>query len=218
MRCNTGSVSAPEPELVVAWQQWIDRRTSTLERLLARYREPHRHYHTAKHVRWVLRHVDSLAAIEPVDHHADVVAAAFYHDAIYDPARADNEHVSAELARRDLGELGWATDRVARVAAMIEATAHVGAAPDTAPADVDTAVLLDADLAVLGADPAAYSAYVAGVRQEYAHVDDDAWRAGRAAVLDGFLARDEVFTTPTGRERWEAHARANMAAELASLR
>lgn len=210
-------MSAPELELTVAWQQWISHDTGRLVGVLARHREPHRRYHTATHVRWVLRHVDSLAATEPVTHHAGVVAAAFYHDAIYDPARSDNEHLSAELARRDLGSLGWVEDRVVRVAAMIEATAHVGARSPTLP-DVDTAVLLDADLAVLGADPAAYSTYVAGVRQEYGHVDDPSWRAGRGAVITQFLARDQIYATPTGRGRWEAHARANLTAELASLR
>ena len=209
-------MSAPDAELTVAWMQWVDRDDSLLGGLLARHREPHRHYHTAKHVRWVLRHIDELAAAEPIAHRADVVAAAFYHDAIYDPTRSDNERQSAQLARRDLTTLGWSGERVERVGTMIEATAH-GADAD-APLDTDTAVLLDADLAVLGADPAAYSAYVAGVRQEYAHVADDAWRAGRGAVLEGFLARDTIFSTATAQQWWEAQARGNLTAELAALR
>ena len=209
-------MSAPDGELTVAWMQWVDRDTSLLTGLLARHREPHRHYHTAQHVRWVLRHIDELAAFEPVDHRADVVAAAFYHDAIYDPTRSDNEWQSAQLARRDLTTLGRSAERVERVARLIEATAH-GADSD-APLDADTAVLLDADLAVLGAEPAAYSAYVAGVRQEYAHVADVDWRAGRGAVLEGFLARETIFSTATAREWWEAQARGNLTAELAALR
>lgn len=221
MRCHTGIVSAPEPELAIAWQRWVSRDTALLDRLLDRHREAHRHYHTAVHVRWVLRHVDTLAGTEPVGRRADLTAAAFYHDAIYDPKRADNEHASAELAQRDLMALGWADRDIAHVAAMIKATAHVGAPRGEAPrvpSHGDTAVLLDADLAVLGADPSAYSTYVAGVRREYAHVAADVWRAGRGAVLEGFLDRDEIFLTATGRQLWEAHARANLTAELASLR
>ena len=83
--------------------------------------------------------------------------------------------------------------------------------------DADTAVLLDADLAVLGSDPASYQAYVAGVRSEYAHVSADDWRTGRTQVLRSFLDRPALFATPTGRARWEARARANLAAEVASL-
>jgi predicted metal-dependent HD superfamily phosphohydrolase len=207
----------PEAELVVAWQRSVDRDTHLLDGLLARHREPHRRYHTATHVRWVVRHVDELAAVVAPQHADEVIAAAFYHDAVYDPRRADNEHVSAELARRDLTSLGWDDDRVRRVAQMIEATAHLD--PDAATVDSgDTALLLDADLAILGAEPAAYSAYVSGVRQEYAHVADAEWRTGRGRVLSEFLDGDTIFLTPAARDRWEAQARANLAAELASLR
>lgn len=213
-------VSLPDLELATAWQQYVDRHgrhRDRLDALLARHREPHRRYHTAVHVMWVVRHVHELAAAEPVDRLDQVVAAALYHDAIYDPTRADNEHVSAELARRDLASFGWAPEAVDRVASMIEATAH-GAAADHEPvSSVDTAVLLDADLAILGADPATYDAYVRGVRVEYGHVDDAAWCAGRAAVLASFTARTAIYVTATGRTRWGDRARANLAAELATL-
>ena len=63
------------------------------------------------------------------------------------------------------------------------------------PTSPDEAVLCDADLAVLAADPATYTAYATGVRAEYAHVDDAAWRAGRAAVLRAFLDRPVLFHT-----------------------
>ena len=95
---------------------------------------------------------------------------------------------------------------------MVEATAT-----HEAPIDSDTAVLLDADLAVLGSEPASYQAYVAGVRSEYAHVSADDWRIGRTNVLRSFLDRPALFATPTGRAWWEVRARANLAAEVASL-
>jgi predicted metal-dependent HD superfamily phosphohydrolase len=55
------------------------------------------------------------------------------------------------------------------------------------------------------------------VRAEYRHVTDDEWRIGRAAVLEGFLERPAIYSTPTARDRWETRARANLTAELASL-
>ena len=100
---------------------------------------------------------------------------AFFHDAVYDPHAADNEEQSARLAERVLAELGWDEARGRRVGDLVRATAAHEAPPDD-----DTAVLLDADLAVLGSDPAAYQAYVTGVRAEYAHVDAAGWRVGRA--------------------------------------
>lgn len=210
-----------ELDLDLAWQRHVSTDRRLLDRLLARHRERHRHYHTADHVARVLRHVEELAAAEPVEHLDEVVAAAFYHDAIHEPASPANERASARLARRDLAELGWSEAAVDRVAAMIAATAHLtddGELDGRAGGDAsDTAVLLDADLAVLGTDPAAYDAYVTGVRQEYEHLDDDAWTAGRASVLRTFLDRPAIYHTATGRARWEERARANLAAELASL-
>jgi len=208
-------MSDRELELEVAWQRHVTTDPQLLDGLLARHREKHRRYHTAVHVAWVIRHVDELATTEPVEHLDEVVAAAFYHDAVYEAAYPANERASARLARRDLASIGWSDDAVDRVGSMIEATEH--GAPDATHAFGDTAILLDADLAILGADPAGYSAYVAGVRSEYRHVDDDDWRTGRAAVLGEFLDRPAIYSTPTGRDRWETRARANLTAELAGL-
>lgn len=209
-------MSEPDLELDLAWQRHVSTDRRLLDRLLARHREQHRRYHTAAHVAWVLRHVEELASNEPVEHLREVVAAAFYHDAVYEPTHPANERASARLARRDLVELGWPDDAVDRVAAMIEATAH-GESVAGPGAIGDTVILLDADLAVLGADPVAYSTYVEQVRSEYRHVDDATWRTGRSELLSGLLDRDTLFVTPTGRNRWEARARANLAAELATL-
>ena len=130
------------------------------------------------------------------------------------PTRPTNERVHDSRVATSR-TIGWSDDAVDRVGSMIEATEH--GAPGAGHALGDTAILLDADLAILGADPAGYSAYVAGVRSEYRHVDDDDWRAGRAEVLRGFLERAAIYLTSAGRERWESRARANVAAELAAL-
>ncbi len=186
---------------------------AVLEAVLERHREPHRQYHTIRHVAWVIRHVAALTGVEPHRDAGAIVAAACFHDAIYVPGAVDNEAASARLAVTELRSLGWDDVRVEHVSAMVVSTAH-----HQAGADPDERVLLDADLAVLGADPNAYAAYVTGVRAEYAHVDDAAWRIGRAAVLEGFLERAHIFATATAQERFEPHARANLAAELATLR
>lgn len=205
-------------ELQVAWQRHVVPDLARFDGLLARHREKHRRYHTVTHVAWVVRHVEELVnAVHagPSEVDPDVaVAAAFYHDAVHEPRSpaAANERASARLARRDLLELGWPADRSERVGTMIEATAtHLD------PPDATTAVLFDADLSVLGADPAGYDDYVRNVRAEYAHVDDAAWAAGRSEVLRGFLDRETIFATEPGRARWEARARANLTAELATL-
>jgi predicted metal-dependent HD superfamily phosphohydrolase len=179
--------------------------------LLGRYAEPHRRYHDLAHLDDVLRQVDELA-----EHASDVHVvrmAAWFHDAVYDPTAADNEERSALLAQTTLSELRVEDGIAADVARLVRGTADH--APE--PGDLDAAVLCDADLAILASGPERYQVYVEAVRAEYGHVDDHAFAEGRAAVLRGLLARDPMFSTPTGRERWEAAARANVTAELARL-
>ena len=181
--------------------------------LVVRYGEPHRAYHDASHLTEVLTAVELLA-----DHADDlpvVVAAAWWHDAVYDVRAAPgrNEADSAELAERVLG--GWSVDpaRVARVGALVRMTAT----HDPGPGDHDGELLSDADLAVLAADPERYARYVADVRREYAHVSDADFAAGRAAVLRQLLEHDRLYRTPQGAERWEQAARDNLARELSAL-
>lgn len=186
---------------------------AVLDALVRRHRERHRRYHTLGHTVAVLRHVDALASTEAVDDLGAVVAAAWYHDAVYEPRSPSNERASARLARRDLTRLGWSDERAEAVATMIEGTAH-----HLHPANIDTAVLYDADLAILGAERGVYATYVAEVRAEYAHVDDGAWRTGRLDVLHAFLGRDRIYATDSGFERWETTARANLQGEAHDLR
>jgi predicted metal-dependent HD superfamily phosphohydrolase len=204
-----------DAELRAAWTNHVGRDPAALdelEQVLGRHRQAARHYHGVRHVTWVVRHVLDLARSEPVDDLGAVVAAGFFHDAVYDATATDNEEQSARLAARVLVRLGWEAARADHVAGLVRATAA-----HALTVEADRAVLLDADLAVLGSEPAAYQAYVTGVRAEYSHVTDDAWRRGRADVLTRFLEAPELYSTATARARWTARARANMAAELAAL-
>ncbi|HEY1280286.1 MAG TPA: hypothetical protein VGF22_11480 [Acidimicrobiales bacterium] len=188
--------------------------STTFDRLLTRYREPHRAYHTLAHVLRVLRRVDELLAVVPVADGGAVRLAAWYHDAVYDPRAGVgvNEAASASLARRDLEELGQGAGRIADVERLVVVTAS----HHPSEAAADEAVLCDADLAVLGSDPQTYTAYVNGVRTEYDFLTTDEWRIGRAGVLRSFLDRDSIYSTPP-MHALEATARANLTAELASL-
>lgn len=183
--------------------------------LSALYRQPGRHYHG-------LAHVEGLLAL--VSHHRTVLAdpeaveaAVWFHDAIYDSRRSDNEARSAALAEEKLGSRVEAV-RLSRIVAMIEATA-THALPDLGDeaAKRDAAFFLDMDLSILGAPKAAFDSYEAAVRREYAWVDDKAWRSGRAAVLKKFLARPHIFQTEAFRHRFEAEARRNIQRSIAAL-
>jgi predicted metal-dependent HD superfamily phosphohydrolase len=211
------TMTTPEVELRAAWHRLAGTgHQSSLDHLLGCHREPHRRYHTATHVMWVLRHIDTIANAELSTDAADVDLAAvrwaaLFHDVVYDPTRADNEDRSASLAHRRAVEIGWDTARADAVHRLVMVTKGHAAA------SLDEGVLVDADLAILGTSPSDYASYVAGVRAEYAHVSAHAWSVGRTAVLDGFLALPQLFHTVTMRQRFEARARANMSAERVSL-
>lgn len=180
--------------------------------LLTRYAEPHRRYHTTAHLLAALDMVDLLAGHAAA---ADAVRlAAWFHDAVYDPRRGDNEQRSAELAEQRLGRLGIAPSIVEEVARLVRLTASHAPAPE----DRNGAVLCDADLAVLGSPSDQYAAYAAAVRAEYAALPEALFRAGRAAVLERLLALPVLFHTPAARQRLERQARQNLAVELAALR
>ncbi|WP_199551753.1 hypothetical protein [Streptomyces sp. N35] len=179
------------------------------ENLLARWAEPQRRYHTLAHLTAVLDHIDALAP------HADAPAlvrlAAWFHDAVYLPDRSENEERSARLAERALAEAGLAPSAVAEVARLVRLTVTHAPAAD----DRNGQVLCDADLAVLASEPAAYAAYTKAVREEYAFVPDDAFRTGRAQILQQLLGLPRLFHTPYGAAEWEPKARANLGKELA---
>jgi predicted metal-dependent HD superfamily phosphohydrolase len=181
--------------------------------LAAAYSAPDRHYHNLEHLAETFRVAARLARL--TDDTGPVQLAVWFHDAVYDSRAADNEARSAELAVELLGPVGLPAAVLERVGRLIRATAHL--ADDRPPPDRETAVLLDADLAILGAAEDRYRRYATAIRQEYAWVPDPEYRAGRAAVLGRFLARPRIFWHDLLYREAEGRARANVRAELAAL-
>jgi predicted metal-dependent HD superfamily phosphohydrolase len=180
--------------------------------LLARWTEPHRHYHTVDHLQAVLAVVvdNAETAVDPMA----VKLAAWFHDAVYDPTRVDNEEASALLAESVLPELRVSMAQVAEIARLVRLTAT----HDPVPGDRNGGLLMDADLAILAAPPETYRAYTIAIRREYGHLDDATFAGGRAGVLANLLALPRLFHTATLRDRWEDVARHNVTAELANIR
>lgn len=196
--------------LIAEW-----RATPQAAALATRYHEPWRHYHDWSHPLAMLRHLEA-AADDGVALHDPAAAIGFvlWHDAIYDPqaTHGRNERLSAALCAAEMPALA-PRESVARAIAAIEATID-----HRSPAGVaDAALLLDIDLSILGADEGAFDVYDAGIAAEYAHVPAAAYRSGRAAVLQRFLARERLYVTPWAHERWEQRARRNLERAIARL-
>jgi predicted metal-dependent HD superfamily phosphohydrolase len=180
-------------------------------RLRAAYDEPHRAYHTARHIAACLRLLDDPAVAALAARPSEVEAAIWFHDAVYDTHAGDNEERSAAMVEANLTGAGVAADVVARIAAYVRAT------KDHSADSADGRLLLDIDLSILGESPEMFARFEAEVRREYAWVDEASYARGRAAVLRRFSERRHLYGTPLFRERYEANARANIAASLSAL-
>ena len=186
-----------------------------LDAIRLRYAEPHRHYHATTHLDALLH---LFTEVRPLLHDAEAVRLAiFYHDAIYQPDRPDNEAASAALMRADLDGLVDART-LARAEALILATRQ-HRIPEGSDADfaADCTLFLDMDISVLGAEAEGFDRYEAGIAAEYRpHYAAEAYRTGRTAVLRGFLTRERLFLSDHF-AKLEAPARANLARSIAAL-
>jgi predicted metal-dependent HD superfamily phosphohydrolase len=174
------------------------------------YDEPHRAYHDMQHLADCLQQLDCVRdqAIAPMR----LEMSLWYHDAIYDPRASNNEARSAALARSDLHAAHVPCAHIEAIDQLIMATKH-----DSAAESLDAALLVDIDLSILGRSHEEFEMYDRAIRAEYAWVPADQYRAGRSAVLERFLARPAIYTTPWFRARYEVAARRNLALALEQL-
>ena len=193
------------------------------ESLLQAWEQPHRAYHHSGHLSQMLTDLDRLYA-----HRTQgstplaLILAAWFHDAVYEGAPGEDERRSEQLASASLEPLVTAGllsgDELQMVSLLVRATAthelpeSVDLPAGYEPADIQ--FFLDADMAILAADSARYRRYLRGVRSEYSHCDDEAFRTGRTTFLRSILGRKRIFLSEEGLQLWEEPARANLQAEL----
>lgn len=189
--------------------------THLLEDLKSRYSEPHRHYHTWKHIEALLKwfHVFEREWIET----ESVIWAIYWHDAVYDPRASDNEDKSAELLA--LVSRPYLAEGQRRFAdSLIRATTRHLVPEGIAPEHIrDVQLFLDIDLSILASSDIIFDAYEINIRSEYKHVPDDAFRKGRSRVLQSFLDRERLFFSDTCFNKWEKQARSNIIRSLKRL-
>ncbi|HTC96388.1 MAG TPA: phosphohydrolase [Bradyrhizobium sp.] len=180
----------------------------TRDDLIAAYAAPNRHYHNLAHVEDCLDKLARLGDLSAAEREI-LTEAIWWHDVVYDPTRSDNEELSAQLAERHVA--AHLRDEVGRLIRLTQT--H-----EVEPADRLGAILISIDLSILAAEPSRYDAYAAAIRKEYAHVPDDAYRAGRTEVLRRFAARPVIFPDADFAQAGEQKARDNLAREIASLK
>lgn len=178
--------------------------------LIARYAEPHRAYHTLKHIKYCL---DEFEQVRHLAKNPDAVELAlWYHDAIYDTKIKDSEVRSAALAIKMVKNALLPDALGQSVTNLIMATKH-----SVAPVDSDAQLIVDIDLSILGQVEEKFDEYEQLVRKEYEWVPEDAFVIGRSVILRSLLDRPNIYTTQFFRDKLEKQARANIKRSLARL-
>lgn len=193
----------------LSWQRaWTHLRLSApaavFAQLVAAYDEAHRHYHTAQHLHECLMHFSEVVHLAA--HPGEVELALWFHDAVYALKAHDNEGRSAAWAQDVLQQAGATLAQQQRVKELIMATCH-----NAVPIDADQQLLVDIDLAILGANPERFAEYDRQVGVEYSWVPGLIYRMKRKAVLRGFVDREQIYSTAHFHRRLENQARINLA-------
>jgi dephospho-CoA kinase len=178
-----------------------------LEKVTGAYQSPGRSYHNRTHLEEMLalaRGYWDQGFDTPEFYH--LYLAILFHDYVYDAQSATNEADSARVALEETKLLPGINPEL--LESLILVTKHHQAATHL------EQFLVDLDLAILGAEPRRYQEYARAIRQEYSHVPEKAYRAGRSAVLQQFLLRPQLYGTNLIRHRYEAQARENLQWEL----
>ncbi|MBD5778807.1 hypothetical protein IEN85_04840 [Pelagicoccus sp. NFK12] len=207
----------PTPTVTVAWKRFsaalsLDSAMAAplLARLSRAYQTGDRHYHTLEHV---IDCLSTLSSYPSPPSPLSIELALWYHDAIYDPNRSDNEAQSALFMESEFAAAELDPQILGQAKALVLATSHKETASNEA-----EAIIADVDMAILATPPARYLQYTQQIRKEYSCFDDASYRVGRSTFLKTFLSQSQIFQTAHYRDMFENRARINMGEELKRLK
>jgi predicted metal-dependent HD superfamily phosphohydrolase len=173
------------------------------------YCDSSRSYHSDRHVSECLKHLEYYESL--AEQKDEIEIAIWFHDAIYDTHKSNNEEQSAAWAVSYLSKVGVGESSVKRIGSLIRATkSHVAETNDER-------LMLDIDLGILGTSPAVFESYDAAIRSEYHWVPEADYKKGRAAILTAFTARKAIYATREFYERFEVSARRNLQDKINEL-
>jgi predicted metal-dependent HD superfamily phosphohydrolase len=180
------------------------------EELIRAYSSPERFYHNLSHIENCLSLLDQTTSLAVYPE--EVELAIWFHDAVYDTRRNDNEQKSAEWAESVINQSGVRSDVVERISRCILVTRH-----NTEVTDKDAKLMVDIDLSILGAEPDDFWRYEENIRKEYAWVSEYLFKQKRVEILRGFLDRPHIYYHQQYREMFEEKARVNLKNAIVKL-
>lgn len=169
------------------------------------YSHDSRYYHNLSHIRSMISLSKQFE--KQVEDYDSFLFSVFYHDAIYDTAKNDNEKQSSLLLRDHLIKTTF--DKIEKCMKLIESTAN-----HIAINDFDFSLFLDIDLSILGESWSHYQNYMSNIRKEYNNFDEQTFNSGRLKVLKSFLENKNIYKTEYFKDKYELQARSNMSHEI----
>ncbi len=203
-------------DLNLSWQrveQGLSFSSDCLEidkKLFSLYSESHRKYHSLQHLSECITWFQVVSQL--AQHPAEVEAALWFHDAIYELKQHDNEERSASWARTVLLEAGAPTASACRVENLILATKHTAL-----PVLPDEQLLVDIDLSILGTSELRFAEYQCQIREEYSFVPEAVFREKRRYILRSFIDRERIYRTDYFHDALEERARANLLRAISEI-
>lgn len=167
------------------------------------YQQSHRKYHTLQHISECLQVFDNYQYL--AEQPLAVEFAIWFHDAVYQPQRADNEQQSVVWATQILEQRHIDTAFIQQVQELIMATSH-----SLPPQSDDEKLMVDIDLAILAASPARFAEYQQQIRAEYAWVPEDVYQQKRREVLIRLYNKGYIYHHPEIKAALESAAQINL--------
>lgn len=198
-----------------AWQSCLldgaaDDSSDIHRRLIDAYLEPQRYYHSLEHIRHCHDMFDQCRAL--LQQPQAIELAIWFHDAVFEPGKCDNERLSADLYLQLSAAVHDAPTR-ALVERLIMATLHDGENLD----DSDACYMVDIDLSSFGLPWPEFLRDSNNLRRENARLGDAEYYRKQTGFQTCLLARERFFQTDFFAERYEQQARDNLARFFAQI-
>jgi len=206
-----------EEDLLNRWENLIYRFTNAEDALkygqivIDRYNEPHRFYHNIKHLIHVLEQFDF--AVEHIGVSQNTAAiiemAIWYHDAVYNPDKNDNEFQSAELFAEHAQAMDINVNIINDVKRIILVTENHHLA-----SSLDEEIMSDCDLSPLGFTKEGFDKSDKDIRKEYPNTP----AIERKKALEKFLKHNGIFKTTIFKKAYESQALENIKEKIESFK
>jgi predicted metal-dependent HD superfamily phosphohydrolase len=181
------------------------------ESITKAYSEPHRHYHTIKHIYKMFESIKFYVGNSTK--YSLLFLSCLYHDVVYDTHSGTNEEDSFKKLEIDFSNYLLA-DEILECKNLILATKKHELIENY----YEFQIFLDSDLLILGSDTDVYNNYSIAIRKEYHWVEEKIYKKERAKVLENFLNRDTIYYSDIFKHKHESKARENLLAEIKVLK